>query len=90
MDARVSNQVLWILTNPFSGSPQHPNRSSKELPSIIGYTISHHVIGGTGQFVTQGFGGHCSIGFSLFLLVESLGFLRFHDGKVGSFHIGPG
>ena len=42
--AAVSNQVLWIFTNPTTGSPLQPFLLSKQFLLIKGYPITHDII----------------------------------------------
>ena len=44
VDAAGSNQVLWIFTNPYTGSLPQPFLLSKQFLLIKWYTITHDIV----------------------------------------------
>ena len=90
LDATASNQILWLNTNPISGSLPHPNLILKQLYFIKRHPVTHHVIGCPADFVTQCLCGNYFICLSSFALIKSVGRCTISNGKVGCLHIGPG
>ena len=89
MGAAATNQVLWINTNPFTGSLPHPNSLTENLAYIIGYLITHDVIRCPGYLVSQCLDSNYSISLSLFALIEPLRSWTESHGKVCCFYVCP-